>query len=343
MPAISPRLTRLSMYPDTSTLAYAFDGLALDASPGQRELATLIQEVARQANLCLSFAHLVEFIFNVEKRDVRLARAHWLDSLDVVWMHDLEKVLEMELERVLRRAAGLSTDSRSLPAASSLLSTFQGLTPGHVAELISDCSVTRLVQTVGNDESTRHQLASLSALGPKYNRRLFFDRRAAQDELSDAELRMALHAKVDQILLEDAVETNHRLAEQDQDYRIKKGSLWVVPDDDFVRSALRPHAAAPNDFPLTFTFQEVLRNVGSGLALKEDINTNFFTSKNREGDIFDWWHLVGAAYCDAFACDKYTSRCLADVRKRINRSKEVVFRSGDYFRLAQDLRTSMQM
>lgn len=105
MPAILPRPAQRSLYPDTSTLAYAFAGLTLDAPPEQREVTTLIQDVARQANLCLSFAHLIEFVLNTEQ-DERLARAHWLDTLDVVWMRDVQEVIDLELEQFLRRAAG---------------------------------------------------------------------------------------------------------------------------------------------------------------------------------------------------------------------------------------------
>jgi hypothetical protein len=341
MPSIPPRPNQRTLYPDTSTLSYAFAGHDLSAPSEQRELTSLIQDVARTANLCLSFAHIIEFVLNVDK-DEGLARAHWLDTLEVVWMHDLQAALDLEVEHFLRKAAGLSAETVQLPAAPSLLATFPGVTPEQLSHMVSDCTVTRLVETAGHDLDTRHRLNSLSALGPNYNRRLFFDRKQALLELTKKELHSALKAKVDQQLLEDALEANRRLVERDLNYRIKSGSLWVAPDEEFVRSVMRPHADAPKELPLVFAFQEVLRNVGSELALKEDINMNFFTSKNREGDVFDWWHLVGAAYCDAFACDKYTSRCLVDVRKRIGRSKEVVFRGGDYSCLARDLRTAMQ-
>ncbi len=46
-------------------------------------------------------------------------------------------------------------------------------------------------------------------------------------------------------------------------------------------------------------------------------------SEALSGMPFDWLHLVGAAYCDVFTCDRQVSEWLGDLRTRFGRRHQL--------------------
>lgn len=341
MPAILPRPAKRSFYPDWSTLVYAFDGLDLNAPTEKRDLLRLIHEVAETANLCLSFVHVLELLRGT-KRDERLARARWLDTLQVVWLLDQDEVLAWELDRFLRKAAGVFVEPTTIPSSPSLLHALLRYgEPADVPAMILDGTLSRVVEHVGASEQIRASLERFADLGPHYNRLIFSDRKLAErDNLSDDELRAWLKAKLDRLLLDQALDRNRQLVADDQNYRILKNGFWVAPDEDFVRSAMSLLDESRDAFPAAFVFHEVIMNTGFRIARREHVGTKWFKSQDREGDVFDWAHLIGAAYCDLFTCDRYTSECLAGIRGRLGRPKEITYRN-DLSSFVQQLREAL--
>ncbi len=335
------RPNRHSLYPDWSTLVYAFEGTNLQSAPEKRELLGLVHQAADGANLCLSFAHLLELLLGADAAERRL-RAQWLDSLRVVWLHDLDAVRQLELDRFLRKSAGHPVGPLKIPAAPSFLSTFP-LTVAALPEVLRQGDVASVERHLGDDERIRRRIDKLRALGPTFYQRLFADRKLTQRNLSEDELRTALKAKLDGAVKGEALVRNQQLATRDPTYCIRKGILWVPPDDEFVTSVMRPLDEIRNDLPSVFVFFQAIWNAGSIAGRKEHVSTKFFKSSDRESDVFDWWHLLGAAYCDVFICDAYTSTCLGDARARLGRSKEIVYRSGDVGRLIQDIRAALSV
>lgn len=339
MPSIHHRPGRPTFYPDWSTLVYAFNGwLDPDASADDRALAAFVDDVARNGNLCLSITHVFELLRGTNI-DERTRRAHRLDELDVVWLLDMSEVLSLELTRYLRNAAGLRADPLWLPAAASFLSTFRHWNPEQTAEVLLKGTVTHFVAAVGHNQRIHDDLEQFVSLGPMHARRAFADRKLAEHNgLSELALRLGLKAKLDQSLLAEALEANRRLVASDMNYCVMKGSLLLPPDDDDVIGAMRPLDDIRNDLPLNFIFREVLHAAGDMVSKKEHTGTNFFTDPDRKSDVLDWSHLVGAAYCDAFTCDKLTAKCLRDARKRLGLPQAVVFASNDKALLIRNLR-----
>jgi hypothetical protein len=124
-------------------------------------------------------------------------------------------------------------------------------------------------------------------------------------------------------------------------YVLPRGNCLVPPDDAFAQSALTSLDALEKDLPSFVCFYETLWNAREVAGRKEHVGSKFFRSPNRKGDIFDWWHVLGAAYCDVFVCDARTSDCLADARSRIGRPKEVVLRKGDLAHFATEIRQQL--
>jgi hypothetical protein len=341
MPAISPRPAKRSFYPDWYVLVHAFEGAAREAPAALRDLNRLIHDVAESANLCLSFSHILELL-RAANREEQLERARWLDTLDVVWLRDHDEALEWEMDRFLRRSIGLPVEPAPLPALpASLLSLFRHWTPAHVAEVLLKGTIFQLVLHIGDSEEVCASLEKFTALGPYYNRRIFDDRQLAKrDELSDSELRAFLKAKLDRSLLEQVLSRNQKLGADDQNYRYLKNGFWVAPDDEFVKSKMKPLDELRNDFPSVFIFQEAIRNAGFRIAQKKHTGTGWFNDPDRKGDVLDWAHLIGAAYCDVFTCDRATSKYLGDLRVQLGRSKEL-YREGDLSLFVEKLRNAV--
>jgi hypothetical protein len=340
MPSTSHRPGRPSLYPDWSTLVYAFRGTRPGEPRDIVELCQLVRYVAEQGNLCLSFAHLLELLRGRDATE-RRARAAWLDSLDVVWLLDRDEVLGLELERLLRNAALGRAEQLGFPAAPTLLSTFRGLTPTSLPSVLQRGTVTALVEAVGDDAGTQGRLGGLSAVGQQASERFFVDRSQYEAELGTRRLHAELRAKTDRALLNTALAVSAHLAATDPSYRVRNGLLWTSPGEDFVRRVMRPLDELRHELPSAFVFHEAMRRVGDHVGRKGHLGSSFFRKKARKSDVFDWMHLLGAAYCDVFTCDDYTSECLGDARLLLGRAPQVVFLEGDIAALGKGIRQGL--
>ena len=83
--------------------------------------------------------------------------------------------------------------------------------------------------------------------------------------------------------------------------------------------------------PTVFSMQTVIR------AAAEDAGAQ--PSGKRQGDFWDWSHLVGAAYADAFCCDYRTARHLGDAREKLGLPPPIVFKDGNFERFGEELRS----
>jgi hypothetical protein len=220
---------------------------------------------------------------------------------------------------------------------------FRSFTPEQIPDVILKGTVADFVEAVGKKLEIRAQFEELCDLGPKTAQRFWVDRKIAEHQrASEDKVHSDLKAKLDNSLIELALDANRRLARSDSNYRIRQGSLLVAPGDDFVRLAMRPIDEIRNDFPSVFAIYEALRNTGSIVSQKEHVGSKFFRSSDRKSDVFDWWHLLGAAYCDVFVCDSHTSKCLGAVRENLGLSKEIVYHS-DLSRFVRELRDALHL
>lgn len=346
MPTIRPRPNRPSLYPDWSTLVYAFDGRSMVAPKDKQALLSLITHVSLDANLCLSFAHLLELLRGTD-RAIRSDRAAWLDSLDVVWLRDLDEVNDAELERVLRRSVGLDVEPLELPAVPTFLAQFRNWTPIKVGDVLLKGTVSDFVRAVGDSPTVRRQLEQFSDRGAFWNRQMFADFKRAVDELgadSGDEVRSRLREKLEHALRLRMIKLNQQLVLQHKPgYALRKGEFWVPPDAEVAQAALSSLDALEKDLPSTACFYEVVWAARDIAGRKASASSSFFQNPSRKGDTFDWWHLLGAAYCDVFVCDARTSECLGSIRSRLARAKEVVFRDNDLSKLEQEIRTQLRL
>ena len=170
MPSISPRRDRPSLYPDWSTLVDAFRAVSGDhPRPGAGDLAAVVEDAAQRANLCLSFAHLLELLRGGDLGE-RRARAAWLDALDTVWLKDLDQVQELELERFLLAVFGAKVDA-GLPS-SSFLAQFP-FKPSQIPDVLQLSGVFAWVEQMDDSDRITQQLEAFASQGPTFARQFF--------------------------------------------------------------------------------------------------------------------------------------------------------------------------
>lgn len=111
----------------------------------------------------------------------------------------------------------------------------------------------------------------------------------------------------------------------------------MPPDLNECIAAFPLPADTPTRLPFLFVSSLATRAFARTSGRKGGLMTKFFTGGKRDGDFFDFAHLVGAAYADVFCCDQQTAELLGDARQRLGRLPATVFR-GDYQRLADAIR-----
>lgn len=171
MPAIQFRHGCRTFYPDTSTLIYAFEGADLRSDRGARELFAVINDAARNANLLLSYVHLLELVRG-DQRDIR-ERAAIIDSLDVVWMLGNDLAELHEIENLLCSTAAGQRVPPPIPVAPSFLRQFHELRLDDVPALLKDSrSVIDYLQGAADDRDHLQRIQQFAALGRSMNQRL---------------------------------------------------------------------------------------------------------------------------------------------------------------------------
>lgn len=323
MPAVRLRPELPTVYPDWSTLVDAFKGIQLHAPAADKALAAAIDRASRAANLCMSFVHLYELLRWADER-TRDGCAIWLDHLDVVWLRFPEEVHDAELENLLRGAAAGRKEPPPVPALPSMLSLLPyEKHPEALAFALRKNSIRDYVREIGTSR-LMPRIEQFAAASTAASRRLWQDRVEGLANHSESEMRAVLDQKWDAALLKDALQINQRLVlAHDPAYHMKRGALLVPPDESFVRALLRPLAEIKELLPYAYLHHSVMQNRSFQLAQRPTAGSRNFAVATR-GDLFDHWHLVGAAYCDVFTCDAGTSAALAGGRGELGRAPELV-------------------
>lgn len=120
--------TKPTVYLDQSTVCDAFRVhlQTARADLAYRPLLPWIERVAREANLCLSTAHISE-IGRWGDHTTANALADWIDGLPTVWMRSMLDINDEEDNFWTKVAAGLTPSSRVEPFTGSLLAAFNAM------------------------------------------------------------------------------------------------------------------------------------------------------------------------------------------------------------------------
>lgn len=323
MPAVRLRPELPTVYADWSTLVDAFKGIQLDAPSADKALPAAIDRASRTANLCMSFVHLYELLRWSDER-ARDECAIWLDHLDVVWLRVPEEVHDAELENLLRGAVAGRQELPRVPALPSMLSLLPyEREPEALAYALRKNSIREFVREIGTSR-LMPRIEEFPRLSVAASQRFWQDRNEGLADHTEEEMRAVLDQKWDANLVMQALEVNRRLVlAHDPTYHLNRGALLVPPDEAFVRATLRPLAQIKHLLPYAYLQHKVTQNRSFQLAQRPTPASRRFASATR-GDVFDQWHLVGAAYCDVFTCDAATSAALAGGRSELGRHSELV-------------------
>jgi len=321
MPARCRRSERPTVYLDQSTLSDAFsamDALADDSRAAFQPLVTWVHEAAREANLCLSPAHILELSGWAHSDGD--AMAAWLDGLDTVWLYPVQRLLQREDERLVREIAGLDPPSRIEPFAPSFLSLFEGTwTPEQLAEALAQPTIATAVrQTRSRPTDGRRSYM------PRLHADIQRDReRAGNDRLSDSCRRDVLKDKRRLAIRKKANDAHLRLAAADPDYAAASASRSNLVDG-FVHRVVADPAALPVDTVVRTLFRGFEEVTARRQPGSKRVQRDF------GGSFDDFTHAAaGAAYCDVFTCDEVTAECLGGARERLGLSPPLFRRRGE--------------
>lgn len=339
MPAVRLRPELPTVYVDWSTLVDAFKGLQLHAPATDKALAAAIDRASRAANLCMSFVHLYELLRWSDER-ARDECAIWLDHLDVVWLRVPEEVHDAELENLLRGAAAGRQRPPRVPALPSMLSLLPyEKEPEALAYALRKNSIKDFVREVSTSRLTP-RIEQFATMSTAASRRFWQDRKEGLANHTEEEMRAVLDRRWDAKLVTQALEINRRLVlTHDSSYLVQRGALFVPPDEAFVRAAVRPLEEIKQVLPYAYLHHKVMQNRSFQLARRPTDGSRNFAAATR-GDLFDQWHLVGAAYCDVFTCDAGTAAALDDGRSELGRARELV-RAGSADVLAAQIAAAL--
>lgn len=324
-----------SLYPDTSTLIYALKS---------RVVRDALEFAAAHGNLLLSFVHIMEFIRGNE-RGIPLAEL--ADALGVVWVHQEDEVQLLEVEHFLREELQGHATSPPTPAASSKLATLTQFDVNSMSSLLRRPSAVAFVRDAVAEREILERLEEVARAGRVTAQRFFIDQKLQERDLqngtSPTEIDAALAAKARGFYEELVREAHARLIATDHDFVVSRGSLFVPPAVAECIATFPSPADAPTRLPFLFVSSVATRAYARTTGRKGGLMTKFFRSEKRDGDFFDFAHLVGAGYADAFCCDQQTAELLGDARQLIGRAPPVVFQDSDYQRLADDLRRGISL
>lgn len=312
MPPRSRDPTTKTIYLDQSTLSDAFRSCLEPptASAAYQPLNAWIGRVAREANLCVSTAHILETAAFPPERTVQAERfAAWIDSLPTVWMRSMLDVIEEESDYWTKMAAGITPASEVVVFASDIEGAFSGITaeqrrsaaarPGSIHPYLDAARV--LVEREREDQA-RHaeRLAMVEA------------QRTNQEAVLAAgvtaeERRRDLDSKTRTEIRKVARDAVTRMNER-QDADLREGPLSQSVQDKLVELV----AANPKALPSW----RVRR--AHAMRLAERYRTLPRTEKHEkkiDGDGGDYHHLgVAAAHCQIFTCDRTVAGAIHEAR-----------------------------
>lgn len=298
---------------------------AIEDQDGAVELFGFIQDASSRANLCFSLFHVFELL-NWGDKEKRIQQAHWLESLDLVWMKPMEVIQYEEIKRVLLKEWSQNRLVDESPFAPSFLSVFKhwGKNLENLKALsnaLRDPTITNLVKEIGSSNAGLEQVGKLRKFSVESNLRLRVDRKMALNEYNENEIRRVLKQKLDESLIEEAVQVNSYLAQNgDPFYGLEENGIFRPPNADEVRSKFPRLNEAMGQMPYIFLQSEVIRNA-SFLLPKQNPQSKRF--QRHQSDVHDWVHLVGAAYCDVFTCDRRVDYQIGNAREMLGKARQI--------------------
>lgn len=312
MPSKHHDPTKPTVYLDQSTLSDAFrahhSGIGRLADPAYLPLRQWIGRVAVEANLCISSVHLLELASWVADEPMADAICAWLDALPTVPVASLQRVQVAEEEAWVLRAMRVEAQKLDpfLPSVAALFP---------IAPDVSQRLMSRPQPLVALLVAMRNLRGRYDHLAPDHAARVRADRAAPE------------HAHVTPELGASIVELHHR---QDLGRRATSAAQRLrssgmlsasCTDQQVLHYAFASYDSDRSELPL----YRIQKAYGKGLAEGIERRTagSSKDAKALSGAAEDGLHLVGAAYCDVFTCDRATSLSIGDVRVRVGRTPQL--------------------
>lgn len=332
MPSVPLRPERPSLYPDTSTVSYAFRDVYR-----HQGVADALRAVAREGNLLLSSVHLLEFARGGADM-VRVGEA--LDELDVVWLKPSDQLEAHEVEHLLlqRERPREMRERPPIPTAGSFIGAFGPLPVKTASGMLRAASIASYLRAVFDDESIRQRVETMARESIAQSRRLFVDQKLIERDLeagaTAAEIDERLQGKARAFFAEEIRAAHARLLGNPR-FVDAAGNLFVPPSVDTLIAEFPRLEDEPGLLPHSFVSMAVHRAAALSAGAKQGLRSSYF--EKRGGDFFDWAHLVGAAYAEGFCCDATTAKHLGKTRARLGLSPPIVFTANDFEALAREI------
>jgi hypothetical protein len=265
--------------------------------------------VAREANLCLSTAHISE-IARWPDRTTANALADWIDGMPTVWVRSMLDIGNEEDEFWTKVAAGLTPSSSVEPFTGSLLAAFSAMTadasteafrrPGSVHPFLE------AARTYGFPEVEAKMIAMIRAFqrNAEWAReRRLSDARKAEDVAYNRRVDLRTRAEAARKRLN--VRLDPDLGGKEIDATVQDAIVDLVDRDSLAMPTWRMTGA------FSARFADVSRGLQPGSKKERELVSSFF----------DYQHLaVAAVHCDVFTCDRMVREALTPSRVALGRS-----------------------
>lgn len=303
--------TKPTVYLDQSTLCDAFRAhlQPAGADPAYRPLLPWIERVAREANLCLSTAHIAE-IGRWGDRASANALADWIDGLPTVWVRSMLDVGPEEDDFWTKIAAGFTPSSRVEPFTASLLAAFNAMTaeasteafgrPGSVHPFLDAARVYGFSKVEANMIGMIRNFQQNAAWADQQG---WSDARKADDIAYNR--RVDIRTRAEEARRRLNARRDPDLGGTDIDATVQDALVEVLDGDPLAMPSWRLTTA------FSARFAEVARGLQAGSKKERALVSSFF----------DYQHLaVAAAHCDVFTCDRMVRDAVTPARQSLGRS-----------------------
>lgn len=312
------------VYLDWSTIQDAFKGTRIDAHQDEKDLHSFVYKVAQDKNLVFSLTHLFELLAG-NKQDEILIEAKWIDSLNPRWLLPFNEIEEIEIKNYLKSCAGVNQKRNDAVFANSFIGMFSNWTVNTIANALKDPTVNKFCTEMLSSKEMLESFEGMKLFSVQTAQKFWNDRTNGLDKVSEAEMRTALAEKFYNAYIPIALKANNEINMQHIDeYAVKDDSsgLFLPPDESWVRRQIKSIDEMCSYLPFTFLNDRVMKN--SSFDVVDENPTGRTFQRRRRSDMYDCWHLVGAAYCAIFTCDTRTSSHINGGREMIGMSKEIV-------------------
>jgi hypothetical protein len=297
-----------SFYLDQSHLCEALRAHFVGSGSGPSHPAYLpvlpwLERVATEANLCLSFAHILEFA-RWGDRDAADAAMKWLDARPFVWCSMLHQVHEREDEHWLNVALGRTPAEPCTPYVPTFASMVKHLSPGFVMEFLHDPTLLGLVRKARKLEPNKESEFSRQTAAMFRNDRSQAEARG----MSEEDKRDAVQYNLLVDLRKRAVEAHNRLWLKDPSY-----VALDLSRSQYMDKLADIYASDPHSLP-TFRLVHQFSDEFAKVAVARTPGSR--GDRDLDSSTLDLTHAAaGAGYCWVFTCDNLTDKILGGVRE----------------------------